>query len=281
MALEHAIKSLLALSVGDSFGENELRIVPPHMGAPNYYHWTDDTAMAISVFRCLMEDGRIIQDKLAGYFAAHFTNDPQRGYGRGTANLLEAISQDGLWRERSANWWGPGVGSHGNGAAMRVAPLGAFYPDEVMVVAQAELQAKVTHDHPEAIAGAVAVALAASTATYGAWSWDSIIMETPKSVVQDKLIEAYQMRGATHLEVAGALGNGSQVTAMDTVPYCIWAACRALGERNFVVSMEQIASVGGDTDTNCAIVAGIIGNKIAPPDEWVQRTEPIPGFPRT
>jgi ADP-ribosylglycohydrolase len=54
-------------------------------------------------------------------------------------------------------------GSFGNGSAMRVGPLGAYFHDAAVdeVVAQAALSAEVTHSRPEAKAGAVAVALAA------------------------------------------------------------------------------------------------------------------------
>jgi ADP-ribosylglycohydrolase len=273
MSITHAIKSLLALSVGDAFGENELRIVPPEMGGPDRYPWTDDTAMAISIVRCLAEDGRIIQDKLAGYFAERFQADPQRGYGRGTASLLEGIFQSGEWQRLSANWWGEGIGSFGNGAAMRVAPLGAFFKDIPTVVEEARLSAQVTHDHPEAIAGAIGVAVAASLATHGVWSWDTIIGSIPPSAVRDKTLHASKMRGVSHGMVAGAVGNGSEVSAADTVPFCLWAAHQALVRNDFAISMSQIVEVGGDTDTNCAIVAGIIGNRVTVPQEWLDRTE--------
>jgi hypothetical protein len=48
---------------------------------------------------------------------------------------------------------------------MRVAPLGAYFADDLdMVVEQAERSATTTHCHAEAVAGAVAVALAAALA---------------------------------------------------------------------------------------------------------------------
>jgi ADP-ribosylglycohydrolase len=273
MSIVHAIKSLLALSVGDAFGENELRIVLPRDGGPQRYFWTDDTAMAISIVRCLAEDGRILQDKLAGYFAERYHADPQRGYGRGTASMLDAIYQTGEWRQLSANWWGEGIGSFGNGAAMRVAPLGAFYTDIDTVVQEARYSAQVTHDHPEAIAGAIGVAVAALLATHSTWSWDAIIGAIPPSVVRDRTVHVSQMGRESHLTVAGAVGKGSEVSAMDTVPYCLWAAHRALVVNDFAESMQQITSVGGDTDTNCAIVAGIIGNRVTIPQDWIDRTE--------
>ncbi len=58
-----------------------------------------------------------------------------------------------------------GMGSFGNGAAMRIAPLGAYFADDLDRVAiEAERAAVITHTHPEAVAGAIAVALAAAHA---------------------------------------------------------------------------------------------------------------------
>src|SRR5262245_24425657 len=52
-----------------------------------------------------------------------------------------------------------GPGSWGNGAAMRVAPPGAFFAGDPAEAAwQAALSATVTHTHPEAVAGAIAAA---------------------------------------------------------------------------------------------------------------------------
>jgi ADP-ribosylglycohydrolase len=56
-----------------------------------------------------------------------------------------------------------GRGSFGNGGAMRIAPLGAFFADDVeRVVVEARRAREVTHAHPEAVARAVAVAVAAA-----------------------------------------------------------------------------------------------------------------------
>lgn len=272
MGLSHALRSLQALSVGDAYGENIMKILPAC-----YEHnrpWTDDTAMAITVVRMLAEEGKIDQGKLAVYFAERYHADPNRGYGRGTANLLYAIRlKPEEWLDLATNWWGPGVGSHGNGAAMRVAPLGAFYSNLHDVAEQARLQAQVTHNHPEAIAGAVAVAVAASIATHSHFTWAKVMEFTPDSAVRAKLDEVSRISTSNHENIARNFGNGSQVSALDTVPFCLWAAKDALLFSNFGNAMKQIESVGGDTDTNCAIVAGIIGNVVPPPDDWIAATE--------
>ena len=57
-------------------------------------------------------------------------------------------------------------------------------------------------------------------------------------------------------QVAAELGNGFQVTAQDTVQFCLWVA--AHNPRNFVKALSQAIGVGGDCDTNAAIVGGIV-----------------------
>jgi ADP-ribosylglycohydrolase len=98
-ALGRARLALEGLSVGDAFGERffvspslvesliESRAVP---AAP--WYWTDDTAMALSIFEHLRDRGRIEQDKLAESFARRYRRDPRRGYGGTAHTILMAIS---------------------------------------------------------------------------------------------------------------------------------------------------------------------------------------------
>ncbi len=58
------------------------------------------------------------------------------------------------------------------------------------------------------------------------------------------------------LDVAREVGNDAEISAQDTVPFCIWSACQTLGD--FRESILRTIEVGGDCDTNCAIVGGIV-----------------------
>ena len=125
-AIEKAKRSLEGLSVGDAFGQLFFRLSPhrtlPSDLPPGPWRWTDDTHMALSVVETLATCGRIEQDVLARAFARRYAEEPFRGYGGGARQLLQAMANGGNWRE-----WSPrlfGCGSYGNGAAMRVAPLG-------------------------------------------------------------------------------------------------------------------------------------------------------------
>ncbi len=76
--------------------------------------------------------------------------------------------------------------------------------------------------------------------------------------------------------VAAVLGCGRRTTAHDTVPFALWSAARALGD--YERAFWTTAQVGGDVDTTCAIVGGVIGSGKAGsvPAEWVERTEAFP-----
>jgi ADP-ribosylglycohydrolase len=164
--LSRAHKSLEGLSCGDAFGERfflpdsvvrsliELRTLP---AAPWFF--TDDTMMAVSIVITLAEGG----DQLALSFGQMY--DSSRGYGLAMNGLLPKLRQrPSSWREHARALF-DGDGSFGKGAAMRVAPLGAYFADDIdLLVEQAKLSALVTHCHAEGVAGAIAVALAAGIA---------------------------------------------------------------------------------------------------------------------
>lgn len=72
------------------------------------------------------------------------------------------------------------------------------------------------------------------------------------------------------------LGNGSLVTAPDTVPLCLWVAARHLDD--FKKALSQTISAGGDCDTNAAIVGGIVAlsaGREGIPTEWLNAREQI------
>ncbi len=293
--LARARCSLEGLSVGDAFGERfflppgmaiariEERVLP---AAP--WPYTDDTQMALSIVSILRQYGAIDQDRLAESFAEQY--DPSRGYGPAMHGLLRAIRAGRPWSEAARGQF-EGQGSYGNGAAMRVAPLGAFFADELdMVVEQAARSAEVTHTHPEGIAGAIAVAVAA------AWAWrlgqdqklpsrpeflDLILPHVPSSEVRAKIRWARDALASTSVESAVfMLGNGTGVSAQDTVPFVLWCAGEHL--HNYEEALWLTVSGLGDRDTTCAMVGGIVSLYCgidSIPAAWRQAREALPAWP--
>jgi ADP-ribosylglycohydrolase len=287
--------ALEGLSLGDAFGEQFFAIpdeqvedvLAERRTPPPPWRFTDDTQMALSIVEVLRARGAVDQEQLIASFAAHY--EPGRGYGAGMHSLLRKINAGAAWREASQQLFS-GQGSFGNGAAMRVGPLGAYFADNLDLAAeQARLSAEVTHTHPEGVAGAVAVALAA------AWAWrigqggapsqtaliDLVLPYVPESEVASKLRRAGQLSpGAPPQHAAAMLGSGFEISAQDTVPFTLWVAGAYLND--FEAAMWATAAGLGDIDTTCAIVGGIVAMAVGEaglPAAWRQHREPLPGWP--
>ncbi|MFC1852479.1 ADP-ribosylglycohydrolase family protein [candidate division CSSED10-310 bacterium] len=291
-SIELAKLSLEGLSVGDAFGEQffgEPELVKSairHRQLPESpWHVTDDTIMALGIVEVLEQYHMINQDALARTFAVNYHLNPTRGYGGMAHRILGEISCGGDWRSISSAVFN-GMGSFGNGGAMRVAPLGAyFYEDTQRVIEQARQSAEVTHAHPEGKAGAIAVALAAafvsasaqqSTSTSGKEMLEFVAALTPESDTRSGIRTALTLPFSSPVDtVVRTLGNGSYISAPDTVPFCLWCAAKHL--ENYEEALWTTVSGLGDRDTTCAIVGGIVilatgGQSI--PEHWLNSREP-------
>lgn len=289
--LKRAFLALEGLSVGDAFGERFFRVplvVESMINAralPNPpWRYTDDTEMALSVVEVLSATGSIDQDLLASAFAIRF--DPSRGYGAIANRILREIGLGGSWRILSKAAF-EGQGSWGNGAAMRVAPIGAYFADDISrVIEEASLSAEVTHAHPDGQAGAIATALGAALMWQGQSGkvsavsdiLGSIAERVPKGQTRDGIYRAAQLPpDASTMLAASALGTGDRVTSADTVPFALWCAFRFSHE--YEEALWQTVSGLGDRDTTCAIVGGIVALATGPdgiPSEWLKAREALP-----
>lgn len=249
------------------------------------WRWTDDTAMALEIVANLREFGEINPDALERGFSRRYSDEPNRGYGGAMFQLLPAIGA-GDWRVESPKLF-EGTGSFGNGAAMRAAPIGAYFADDPELVAQqARRSALVTHAHPEGVAGAVAVAMAACfMARAGDSDTDEldligeVLPYLPDSEVRLRIEQAQQMKDSTSEQVAEFLGSGQAVTAQDTVPFCLW--CAHHEGAYFEEALWHTVAGLGDRDTTCAIVGGIVGARVGVagiPREWREKRESLGNF---
>ncbi|MFV2174442.1 ADP-ribosylglycohydrolase family protein [Actinomadura sp. LOL_016] len=282
--------SLVGLSVGDAFGDQFFllanRDVSTETGMPPApWIWSDDTEMACSVTDVLNQFGQIHQDELARSFAERM--DIGRRYGAGAVELLERVQRGDHWHRASRELF-DGKGSFGNGAAMRVAPLGAYFADDLDRAAhQAVLSAEVTHAHPEGIAGAVAIAVAAAFAASrpGEPIEPRELIETALErttmgeYVRRGLRRSLRLLAKTPQEAAHELGNGNRITAQDTVPFALWAAATRLDD--YESAVRACVVVGGDMDTTAAMVGGVIAAHRGPaavPPAWLEAREPLPDW---
>jgi ADP-ribosylglycohydrolase len=285
---------LEGLSVGDALGEafsygyeDVRRRVGLGLAAGPYW-WTDDTAMSVGILECLHRSGGIAEDMLAWIFSRNLKRDPDRGYGKMARRILERIGQGEEWLTVSKSAFDGG--SMGNGAAMRVGPLGAWFADDLdRVATEAWKSARVTHWHPEGVAGAIAVAVAVASA------WQTrelaaskareevaaeVLKRTPESHTREVLMAAFKLEaGTSHAAAVQVLGNGALVTAPDTVPFVIWSALQSLDD--YAEAFLSTVETGGDCDTNAAMVGAIVTARLGTagtPAEWLSEREALPAI---
>jgi ADP-ribosylglycohydrolase len=184
--------------------------------------FTDDTVLTCAVADVLMNGGSF-EDKIREYYRRY----PKVGYGSAFKEWGNSDDMDAY-------------NSYGNGSAMRVSPIGFFASSESMTMKLAEESAEVTHNHPEGIKGAQAIA----AATYLAWQGQS--KKDIKDVVEGMGYRTDIILTSEHL--------GFDCTCQETVPQAIDAF---LHSNDFESTIRAAIMMGGDSDTIAAMAGGI------------------------
>jgi ADP-ribosylglycohydrolase len=178
-----------------------------------------------------------------------------------------------------------GMGSVGNGAAMRSGPIGAYFHEDIAeVIEQAKLAAEVTHAHKEGMAGGIAVALAACICTRHGLNgqslsadifFDFIIENMPGSKVKALIQKAKTLPADYDIRtIVSVLGNGTKLCAEDTVPLALW--CAANHTDSFEEAIWTGLSALGDRDTIAAIIGSIVvlsAGQDSIPKHWIKQAE--------
>ena len=285
MGRSEALRSLRGLSVGDAYGQMlVMKSFRMTVGEePGSWPWTDATHMSLSVVEALEANGTLDPDALAVALARRFDQGRHRNYAVGAVAVFEGLLAGQHWSKVAPSLFG-GEGSYGNGAAMRAAPLGAFFAgDPPRAAMEIDRSSVVTNSHLEARVGAVAVAvtaamLAAPDPPRGDALLAAIAAGLPRSRTRTG-IEAARTYSAADLDGAAAkLGIGRQLTSMDTVPFCLWVVARH--GRHFERAITMACQPRGAQDAVGAIVGGLaalLDPRIPP--EWLRMREPLPpGF---
>ncbi len=190
-----------------------------------YSSFTDDTVLTIATAKSILYTEEY--DLNYYRYARHY---PNAGYGRRFFKWLESASMIPY-------------NSYGNGAAMRVSPIGYAFNDKTTVLAEAKKSAECTHNHPEGIKGAQAVALAIFMSRKG-FSKEEIRETIAKEFNYDlnRTIESIRPTYKGH------------VSSQESVPEAIIAF---LDSTDFISAIRLAVSLGGDADTQAAIAGSI------------------------
>ena len=217
---------------------------------------TDDTHMSIGVAEELIDHGTIDPGRLCRRFAAHY--DPSRGYGPGTRRILETFrnTDHGDWMSLATSVYPDG--SLGNGAAMRAAPVGLFFCNDLdRVIIEVERSALPTHTHPIGIDGArviaTAVALAAACESFDSGSfYEELVRRAQTDEFRRQLARAAEL-GPT--DSIGEFGNSLEANRSVTTA----VACFTMSPGSYLGTIASALALGGDVDTLAAMAGAISG----------------------
>jgi len=187
--------------------------------------FTDDTVLTIATADCILSNG-----KYPEYYKKYFRKYPGRGYGGNFS----------LWGE--SDDLNP-YNSYGNGSAMRAAPVGYISNKLEEVLEEAKRSAEATHDHPEGIKGAQAVASCVYLARKG----------SKKEEIKEYIINSFNYDLNDSLDNIRP-GYRFDVTCQGSVPQAIIAF---LESNDFEDGVRKAISIGGDSDTIACITGAI------------------------
>ncbi len=284
--------ALLGCFLGDAFGVGFEGMTPGkvqfHIGNLSRSFtrcYTDDTDMTLALAESLAQHGQVDPEDVAEQFSKHC--DLTRGYGAGTINAILALRAGSKWDQVARVVFEKG--SFGNGAAMRVSPIGLFYHDNAAALEEAALkQAMITHVHLLGQWGAVMQACSVGLA----------VIKSPKEPLEEEAIVHLrevlwrgpieyvkalnkieemlaQRRRPGVQEVVRSLGNG--VEAHLSVPSACYIALTY--SPDFCAAVRAAISLGGDADTIAGMVGAIVGAHVGEkrlPAEWMEQLEEGP-----
>ncbi len=187
--------------------------------------FTDDTVLTVAIAHAILN--RQSYERSLRYFGRRY---PDAGYGGSFIKWL------------SGELPGPYY-SFGNGSAMRVSPVGFAFSSRTQVMKEAKKTAEVSHNHPEGIKGAQAIALGVYLAKRG----------YSKKQIREELVREFDYDLERNLRDIRP-GYQFDVTCQGSVPESIIAF---LESDDFVSAIRNAISLGGDSDTMASMAGAL------------------------
>jgi len=258
---------ILAGAIGDAFGSAYENI--PEKDNSSIFYWggipkynkiwaiTDDTQLTLATCEALCDTENFTPELLAKYFLRYKRQRKLTGLRASTLKAIRELEVDGHWTQVGRT----GDYAAGNGAAMRIAPLGYINDitrDEIRNICI------ITHRNDEAYVGALAVVIAIKAILKNEWAGDIgifelLISQLPDTKLRDRLIEIDAVAKDASIRGISKLGNSGYV--VDSIPFAIFSAAQ-VKKIGLAQMFQDIITTGGDTDTNASIAGQIAGSLI-------------------
>jgi poly(ADP-ribose) glycohydrolase ARH3 len=278
---------MVGSALGDAIGELAFMIPQKERLSSNLDHvsefqYTDDTAMAIGLAESIIKVNGIDQQNLGDTFNANFQREPWRGYASGPPTIFSLVKGRGISYTQAARQMFGGSGSLGNGAAMRIVPLGLFFYQTSELYELASLSAQVTHAHPVGMDGAAVQAWAVANAVkldpqkplplQGYLRGLIDFARTPEIQTKMKLIQKLISEGASTNQASDVLGRS--VAVHESLPFAIYSFLKY--PKSFEECLFCAILHGGDRDTLGAMAGAMAGAYLgleAIPPGWRKKLE--------
>jgi len=279
--------AMVGSAIGDAIGELAFRLPEEQrlcalVDRMEEIIYTDDTAMAIGLAESILQKKGIDPQHLGDIFFRNFCREPWRGYASGPPTIFSMVQTAGVSYAEGARSLFGGAGSLGNGAAMRIVPVGLFFHHSEDLYQMASASAEVTHAHPVGKDGAAVQAWAIAQAVrldseeeFPLERFTQGLMEfarTPEIRKKMMLLRILINQNITSEAAADQLGRS--VAVDDSMPFAIY--CFLRHPRSFEDCLFCAILNGGDRDTlgamACAISGAYLGIE-AIPGSWRNKLE--------
>ncbi|HEM62570.1 MAG TPA: hypothetical protein ENO24_09785 [Chloroflexi bacterium] len=220
--------------------------------------YTDDTKMMLCLADSIVDNGGVNPEDVARRFVAWFDSGDLRGIGMTCLEAILNLTGGTPWRESGKR----GEWAAGNGTAMRIAPVGLVdCLDLESLREDCWATSVITHNNPEAVAGATAVAYVIARLLRGDRKPEALLTEAADFVgqceVSRRLQKAHLLleRDTPTLEALAELGTSGYV--VETVASALYCFLRT--PQDFLSTCSSAVVAGGDTDTTAAVAGAISG----------------------
>jgi poly(ADP-ribose) glycohydrolase ARH3 len=278
---------MIGSALGDAIGELAFHYPEKdklciHLAQLSELHYTDDTAMSVGLAESIVGKGCLDQQDVGETFRHNFGKEPWRGYASGPPTIFSIVKQLGITYTEAARMLFGGAGSFGNGAAMRVVPVGLFFHDSPDLYEMARMSAVVTHAHPVGVDGAAvqaeAIALAVKLDPRRSFPFETFIGTlrdfAKTSEMKEKIRDVQDLVIRREHPSIAADRLGRTVAVHESMPFALYSFLRH--PKSFEDCLFCAILNGGDRDTlgamACAISGAYVGIK-AIPESWREKLE--------
>ena len=232
--------------------------------------YTDDTQLTLAIVKSLLTRGQVDPAEIAAEFVKLWESNQIVGAGPVAHRAVRRLMEGVRWEDAAAADDLPL-----NGAAMRIAPVGLWHcVDADRLGRDVELASFVTHRHPLAVDGAIAIATAVAYAATSIGIETASFLVAVRGSVADRspglADRVLQVREWLALDETGALeaivadggrakgrGFGVPATVEPTVLTSLYVFLKSPGD--YLATVDRALRAGGDVDTVAAIAGAISG----------------------